>query len=662
MISLPDDLDGRTRAYRSRVAGRRILVVLDNAADESQVLPLLPGSSSCAVIVTSRSRLNLPGASPVMLDVLPADEAVELLARVSGPERVTADRDHAAEIVRLCGRLPIAIRIAGAVLARRPQQSLTRFAEQLTSERPLDVLSAGVSDDLRVSFSLSYRNLGADEQRQFRLLALLRTPDFPAWCGDVLTGTTGRIGHLVDAQLLEDDRGQEDIAGQIRYRCHDLLCAFAREQVEATETSEERLAALERLLSRYLVLSRTAGLRLQPVESWDETVVFRNGSLAWFIAEHTSLVAAVEQAAEAGLSTLAWQLTLSCEPFFERRAQWDSWQHTCDVAFAAATAAGDRHGEAHVLRGLGYVARERGDFRRSLGLLERSRSLFRELDDRFGEARVLCNLIRTHQDLGGFADAQECYRLALPVARESESRWLEANVERNMGMAHRDHGDATEALKYLEGALPLFRAAGDELLETYTMRDIGMVQRQLGRKETSMACFREALAGFERLGDQRGGARALNSLGVAYSEQHRRSDATTCFARSLALFREIGDRRWEAYTLRSLGELHCQLALEARQPGGTPRRRRAGQRALWHDAEASLLESRRILDELADRPWEAQTLLSLGDCYLHQNRRDKAIECLTRCLAVFTEIGNHKGQTAARELLDRARPDQNSVM
>lgn len=247
MVDLPDDLDGRARAYRSRVAGRRVLVVLDNAADEEQVRPLLPGSPSCAVLVTSRARLaNLAGTRLVVLDVLPADEAVDLLGQVGGRDRVVAERESATEIVRLCGYLPIAIRIAGAVLIRRPQQSLARFAEQLTRQRPLDVLSAEGGDRLRVGFSLSYRSLGEPEQRQFRLLGLLRAPDFPAWVGDVALGTETDPGtrtpmdRLVDAQLLEDDRGLEDSAGQRRYRCHDLLREFAQDQLASTDTPADR--------------------------------------------------------------------------------------------------------------------------------------------------------------------------------------------------------------------------------------------------------------------------------------------------------------------------------------------------------------------------------------------------------------------------------------
>lgn len=671
MVDLPEDLDGRVRAYRSRVAGKRVLVVLDNAADEEQVRPLLPGSPSCAVLITSRARLlGLAGARLIVLDVLPDDEAVELLGQMIGQSRIAAERDHAEEIVRRCGRLPIAIRIAGAVLTKWPHESLARFAGQLKDERALDVLSAKGSDDVRVGFSLSYRNLAPEDQRLFRLLGLLSAPDFPAWAGDAALGNpTGRgrrtpLGRLVDAQLIEDDRGLDDLAGQRRYRFHDLLREFARERLDATETAAARMEALERILVKYLLLSRNASRLLRPVDtgalpayepaSFGEDP-FRNGALNWFMAEHASLVAAVEQAGQAGLGTLAWQLSLSLEAFFERRAHWDAWHDTCELALAATRAAGDPVGEAQILRSMGYLARERGNPGRSLRFLEQSLRGFRALDDRAGEAHVTCNMIRTYRDLGLFHKASGCYQRALPIARSLGNSWLEANIERDMGMVHRDHGVAAEALACLGKAMKLFQNCGDELLEAYTLRDIGLVYQQQGRSDAAVPRFQEALSGFESLGDQRGAARALNSLGVGYGQQHQWHEAVTCFRRSLDVFRELGDRRWEAYTLRSLGELHREQALALRGRGIVLRLgRRVLERSHWRRAEDRLHESRNILDDLKDQPWEAQTLLSLGEVYAGQCRWNEAIGCLDAALTVFRKIGNRNGQATAQALLDQA--------
>jgi len=695
MVDLPGDLDGRTRAYRSRVADRRFLIVLDNAADEDQVRPLLPGSSSCAVIITSRARLlGLAGTRRVVLDVLDADDAVHLLGQICGEERVAAERDDAHEIVRLCGFLPIAIRIAGGVLAKQPHLPLARFASQLSRERPLTVLGAEGTDDVRLSFSLSYRGLGASEQRLFQLLGLFRAPDFPAWVGaavldaavapntsapnpnstptSALSPGPTPTGRLVDAQLLEDDRGREDAAGQRRFRFHDLLREFAREQLEAATPETEQRAALERVLATYLLLSRAASRRLRPADrggplfegsqappSELEHLSLQNGALAWFTAEHACLVAAVEQACESGLTTIAWQLSLSLEAFFERRALWESWQRTGDASLAAAQAAEDTFGVAHIRRSLGYLARERGDARQSLSYLEQSRSNFRAVADRLGEAHVLCNMIRTYRDLGEFAKALECYKSSLPVARSLGSRWLEANIQRDMGMVYRDHDHPAEALACLELALPLFQETGDELLETYTVRDIGMVHQQQGNAAASMDRFHEALAGFERLGDQRGAARALNSLGVGYSHQRQWTDATTYFSKSLETFRAIGDSRWEAFTLRRLGELRRELALDQRRSRpGRRSRALAGEQEHWRVAEEHLRTSRRILDELDNRPWKAQTLLSLSHVYVDQQRWDEAVTCLDEALEIFRATDNLKGQADAEALLTLAHRER----
>jgi tetratricopeptide (TPR) repeat protein len=672
MVDLPEELASRIRAYRSRVAGRRMLVVLDNAADEDQVRPLLPGSSPCKVLVTSRKRLvNLTGARTVVLDTLRTGEAVELLGQICGPGRVAAERGYAEHIVGRCGNLPIAIRIAGAVLSRRPELPLARFAEQLSRERSLDVLSAEGNDDVRVSFDLSYQNLEPREQRQFRLLGLLNAPDFPAWVGDVLLGTATRKGtrssidQLVDAQLLEGSRGHEDAAGQLRYRFHDLLREFAQERLEATKSPKAKLAATERVLSQYLRLSEIASHRLQPVghgksQCSAHTAAFdgdpfRNGVLAWFKAERVSLETAVEQASAAGLGTLAWQLSLSLEAYFERHTHWDSWQHTHELALDAARVVGDRSGEAQILRSLGYLARERGHPQKALDLLRQGRDVFRALGDQFSEARTLCNMIRAYRDLGDFAEAQKCAQSASATMNSCGDPWLEANIERDIGMAHRDHGNTADAIECLTRALPLFQKAGDEWLATYTKRDMGMVHQQKGEYEVSFSYFQESLAVFRRLEDQRGVARTLNSLGVSHREQRQWVEAADCFRRSLDIFRTIGDRRWEAYTLRSLGELQCKQVLALRQSGVKQRIRRHSRELLqWRETEGNLRESQRILDDLRDRPWEARTQLSLGEVYLAQERWDEAIACLDQSLRTFRTIDNRKGEAEALALLDRA--------
>jgi DNA-binding SARP family transcriptional activator len=246
---IAEGLEERVRQYRSRLGDRRVLVVLDNAAAEAQVRPLLPASPGCATLVTSRARLSgLEAAHPMTLDVLEADQAVALLAKLAGPGRVAAEPGAAAAIVRLCGWLPLAVRIAGARLASRPHWRLALLAERLGDEwRRLDELKAG-DLEVRASVALSYHGRNQEERRLFRLLGLLVAPSFPAWAAAALLGVEaaeaeGLLERLVDAQLVE--AAGHDQAGQLRYRLHDLLRLFARERLQLEELPASQRASLK---------------------------------------------------------------------------------------------------------------------------------------------------------------------------------------------------------------------------------------------------------------------------------------------------------------------------------------------------------------------------------------------------------------------------------
>lgn len=267
--AIPDGLAERAGLYRARLSDRRILVVLDNAADEAQVRPLLPGSPGCAVLVTSRRRLaGLEGAATVDLDVMEPDQAIELLGKVAGSERVAAEPEAASMLAHLCGYLPLAVRIAGARLAARRHRRLAGYATRLQDERRrLGELRAG-DLEVRASFALSYQALSKDEQQMFRLLGLLNGPDFAAWVAAALLDCALEVAEdlverLVDAQLLE--AGGEDATGLIRYRFHDLLRVFARERLREEEPPTIQQGALERVLTTYLVLAERAGARLERV-------------------------------------------------------------------------------------------------------------------------------------------------------------------------------------------------------------------------------------------------------------------------------------------------------------------------------------------------------------------------------------------------------------
>ncbi len=266
--SIPDGLDERARLYRAGLSHRRILVVLDNAANEAQVRPLLPGSATCGVIITSRRRLAaLAGSKTFSLDVLGQAEALELLRKICGPDRIDEEPAAAVDIVTLCGFMPLAIRIAGARLVQRSHWRIRHLADILANERQrLSALEAG-DLEVRSSFALSYDNEEADVRRLFRLLGLIKTVDFAGWVAAPLlncdqSSAEELVDRLVDAQLL--DVAGRDAAGETRYRFHDLLRVYARERLADEESPESAAAGERRLIAAYLRLAERSHLRQWP--------------------------------------------------------------------------------------------------------------------------------------------------------------------------------------------------------------------------------------------------------------------------------------------------------------------------------------------------------------------------------------------------------------
>jgi len=316
---LPEDLGERARRFRAEVANGRFLMVLDNARDESQVRDLLPGSATCAAIVTSRSRLpGLEGVNHVNLDILQPGEAIALLRAIIGASRVDNEADGAAELVELCGYLPLAVRIAGARLAAKPHWRVAELVERLRDEhRRMGEFKVG-DLEIRASFALSYDELLPEEQAAFRLLGLIKSPDFPAWCVSALIGCELQLGselleRLVDVQLVQATTvGQ---SGPTRYRFHDLLRHYARETCAATDSDQARRDALSRLLGAYLDLARAGSNTMRPGDppefpdghqgSWIVPSVLvshvQSNAIAWFSQERVALLAGIRQASDAGL-------------------------------------------------------------------------------------------------------------------------------------------------------------------------------------------------------------------------------------------------------------------------------------------------------------------------------------------------------------------------
>jgi DNA-binding SARP family transcriptional activator len=553
---IPASLDGQVALYRSLLAGKRVLVVLDNARDPEQVRPLLPGSAGCLAVVTSRNHLTgliaAEGAHPVNLDLLTPADARELLARRLGARRVDGEPDAVEEIITGCARLPLALTIAAARAATNPGFPLAVFAAELReAARVLDPFDGGdVATDVRAVFSWSYRSLSPGAARLFRLMALSPCPDITVDAAASLAGTEPGQTRAMLAELTRGHLIAEHRPG--RYTFHDLLRAYAAEQVHAHDEDAAREAAVGRLLDYCLHVARTAATLIDPyfapaaLDAPRPGVVLHgpataDDALSWCTAERATLLAAVSLAAQAGYTAHAWQLAWSLSTFLLRRGFWNDQETACHAGLEASRRAGDAAGEAHCVLQLaiGYARSGRSD---------EASPLF------FSALRLL-------EKIGGWHNSQ--------VMAHSSLSWL----------AEQD-GRYSDMLGHAMRSLELSRDAGDRALEAMSLNDVGYTHAMLGNYEQAIMFCEQSLTGSQAVGERNWESAAWDSLGYVHHQlgDHRR--AVACYERSLKLCRELADRYNEALILDHLGDVH----------------RGAGEMgaARWAWAQAV-----RILDELA---------------------------------------------------------------
>ena len=603
--TIPDGVDERVRLYRGVVADRRLLVVLDNGANEAQVRPLLPTGAKCATLVTSRWPLGgLDSARTVRLDSLTQAQAVTLLEKIVGPERVAPQVTHAHQIARLCGLLPLAVRIAGAKLSTKPHWTLAEFAVALEDERSrLDALTAG-DLEVRASLLLSYHHLPAPDQRAVALLGLLWSGDFAVWLAAAALGVEpgaaqDTVERLVDQQLLEV--AGRDAAGQLRYRFHDLTRLVARELLQLQPAARRRVAG-KRALEACATLAAVASGRLEartpaPADGPrlagqlgrtcpDRTLAMvRDDPLRWFAAERAVLVAAVDHAVTVGAVSQAWRLARVLAAFFEVRAHWDDWHHTHQVALDAARAGQHRDGEAAMLRGLGVLAVDRGHYDKAL----------------------------------------ETYELAVRAAEELGDKALLAVIERGLADAYAGTGRPDDAITHYHTALAMSRTIDDAAGELESLYGLGLTyHRELGRLDEAAACLEHVLAITRGADEHRFlAAYTLATLGAVQLDRHALDAATACFDDALQLAREFGDPRAEAYAMRG----HA----DALQQAGRLR-----------DSEALLREVLALVRRHGEDVGEALTLRRLGAVLGELGSLDEAAVCLHTAMAIATAVGHRR--------------------
>ncbi|GGM62951.1 BTAD domain-containing putative transcriptional regulator [Dactylosporangium sucinum] len=568
--AVPDDPVEASSLYRSRLNGRRVLVVLDNAAGEDQVRPLLPGAASCAVVLTGRARLaGVEGARWFDLGDFPPDDALRLLAEVAGAERVAAEADRAAELVGLCGRLPLAVRVAGARLAARPRWRIAGLTALLADERRrLDRLAAG---DLavRASLTLSYRGLDPVAARLLAMLGLFDAPDVPVWLAACLLevppdDAVEPLDALVDAQLLQLAR--TDAIGQVRYRLHDLVRLYARSLVPPDQVAR----VLARGLGGWLSLAERMAPGVPgpcfavlhgPAARTPVALPARVDPLAWFDAERSALLAAVAQACDHGLDDLAFDLAGSLEKYFDLRGMYESWRSTNERVMLLCRRTGNRLGEAVMLRGLAEVRAwntTHADGGAMAGL-EADGNRVRELFTAAGEPRGTADaeVMRAWglSARGAHAEAVAAAGRGLELATATGHLGGQARAHIALCLAYREQGRFEPIPEHLAAALTAARALGNPRYEAAVLQFTGIGHGEMGRLDEALAFLDESRAISERYRDHY--AEALTMLAYARVHAKRGDDtrARSAAAASLALGREYNMTHHVADALAVLGEL-----------------------------------------------------------------------------------------------------------
>jgi tetratricopeptide (TPR) repeat protein len=691
--SIPAELEARSQTYRSLLQGKRAIVLLDNAQNEAQIRPLLPGSSTCAVLITSRKKLvALQGAHPLDLSVLPEDEALSLLKALMDSTRIDAEPEQAKAILALCGRLPLAIRIAAGTLNKPSQQrkSLAEYVHQLQDEKQrltqlhLDHLEENL--DIRTSFELSYRELSDDLSSLFRWLGLLDAPDFGVGVAAVLIETDEetaqqQIDSLVDAQLLE-------IVAEGRYRFHDLIRLFAREKLDEAESSEQKTIVQQRVIQYFLeqvsfaiTLTHPATRHqiLDALIASDPTLFLEQteqdlerGVLAWLEQEHLTLFSlvnwivqfetgedlitldgllaeflhqrfylldaeklhrqALRAARKLGDRQAEEEILICLGNVYEEQGKWneaiDFYQQSREICRKL----GNRNAELGIIQNMGSIYSSQGKWDEAIDFLQRSVDGFRDMGDRRREGQTLCNLGDIYRKQGRWNEAFACFQESLNICQDFGDRYEESTTLRNLGLLYQDLGELEEAIKYYQQSCDIGRKLINRHVEGQGLINLGGVYCLQGKYDDAIQCCQQSLHIMRELSDRDNEGKILGKLGVAYGNQGKWDEAIDFYHQSLGIVRELGDRLGESKILDCLG-LHYS------------------NQGKWDKAIDYLQQNLGISQEVGDRSREGQTLYYLGLSYLLQGQWDKAIESYQQSLEIRRELGEHFEESAVLDCL-----------
>ncbi|MFJ5984618.1 BTAD domain-containing putative transcriptional regulator [Lentzea sp. NPDC092896] len=559
---IPVDPAARRDLWLAETAHRRVLVVLDNAADAGQVRPLLPGAPGAVVLIVSRCHLmSIEGAVPVSLNVLPAADAVALFRRIAGAERADAEPEAVADVISLCGRLPLAIRIAASRFCRRPW-SVAHLAEQLRDRQRR--ARAFTANDLSVAgvLALSYHHLTADRQELFRLLALVPGADFDAYAAAALAGVPVHdaqdvLEELVECNLLMQRRSD-------RYCLHDLVRDCARDLADAADTPSELDTARRRLFDYYLHLADVRGRRSLPGRRGFETGLTwepelpasasEEDDVRQLRAEYKNMVAVADYASAHGWHVHAWQLPCLLTPYLTRVGLRSGVLELSRNALKSAQALGDRCGESMALTNIAFALREAGRHGEVLEFLDRAIAISRELGDLPAAVGGLRDLGASQVQAGMLDDAAASFAEAVALARSIDDQRAEVNSTIDLGFVDCNLGRYREADARFRDALALHQLGGYVGGEVVVLINIGWLAQLRGRDAEAVVALERAVRLSREIGMSRGEGISLAWLGVTYRRQGRIADALAVGREALESARRMDLREPEGDALNGLAE------------------------------------------------------------------------------------------------------------
>jgi tetratricopeptide (TPR) repeat protein/transcriptional regulator with XRE-family HTH domain len=630
--NIPDGLEPRAGLWRDRLAGRRMLLVLDNAASSRQVAPLLPGDGECRVLVTSRRHLgDLPGAAtPVLLDVLTPAQAADMFTRLA--PRATGSSGEVAEVVALAGFLPLAISLLARLSARHPSWTLADLAAE-TRASPLTLTAE--HDSVAAAFEMSFRHLDPARQRMFCLLGLHPGNSFDGYAAAALAGTS-----LNEAAALLDGLHGEGLLTETshrRYGMHDLLRRYARNLAADLPRGEQ---AVERLLDYYqhtaaraddqLVRpARPGSVLATPAELPAAPDLDDPGqALAWARAERASMLACLDHATTTGWHARVIALTAALTGLLRRDGPWTDAITRHAAAAQAAQQLRDRLGEATALTHLGETRQLTGEYPAAARVLEEALGIYRDIGDRHGQANALAHLGLARRLMGDYPAAARLQEEALGIYRDLDERDDQARTLIHLGTRHATMGEYPAAARLLEEALGIYRDIGDRHGQAKALTELGSDRRLMGEYPTAARLLGEALEIACDLGDRRGEADALTYLGSVRRLMGDYPAAARLLEEALGIFRDVGEQVDQSRALIFLGNT----------------RRLMGE----YPAAARLLEEALSINrDLGFRGGQGNALAHLGVVRRLMGEYPAAARLLEEALSIFRDVGDQGSETEA---------------